>query len=176
MPEVILVEKKVRLRFTGQEHVKWDDHVGFQQGVQRLQHTKAVDFLVGLDDGRLGLIEVKDFRGHRIENQERIRSRELVEEVAAKVRDSLAGSFWASDREHDKGEIARLALRVSRRDTEKPIVVLWLEDDRADAATASALQQAIASSLRPFLSAKVIVTSSRLEQETGAPLAWLSPP
>lgn len=173
MPEVILVESRVRLRFTGEEHIKWDDHLGFRAGVHRLQDTKAVDFLVGLLDGRLGLIEVKDFRGHRIETQDRIRSHELAEEVAAKVRDSFAGSFWASSREHDNGEIARLTLRASRRDTEKPIVVLWLEDDRADAATAGALQQAIASRLRPFLSAKVIVTSSRLERETAAPLEWL---
>lgn len=173
MPEVILVESRVRLRFTGEEHIKWDDHPGFRAGVERLQHTKAVDFLVSLIDGRLGLIEVKDFRGHRIENRERIRSHELAREVAAKVRDSLAGSFWASGRENDNGEISRMALRVSRRDTEKPIVVLWLEDDRADAATASALQQAISSSLRPFLIAKVIVTSSRLERETAAPLEWL---
>src|SRR5690554_4434345 len=52
--------------------------------------TKAVDF-VCLDGDQLWLIEVKDYRRHR-----RTKLVDLGDEVAAKVRDTLAGLLAAS--------------------------------------------------------------------------------
>ena len=56
-----------------------------------------MDF-VGLLDGAHGdlyWIEVKDFRGYRIQNKRRLSEGELAIEVAQKVRDSIAGIIGA---------------------------------------------------------------------------------
>jgi len=46
---------------------KLDEHRDYRERVGKLEGTKAVDFLGVLDERELYLIEVKDFRGHRIE-------------------------------------------------------------------------------------------------------------
>jgi hypothetical protein len=168
-----VTEGGVRFEFEAEAVLKWDDHDAFIQGIRRLPGTKAVDFVVTLSTGQLALVEVKNFRGHRIENRDRITTGELAKEVAAKARDSIAGLLWASEREHDDGSVSVPALRVSRKDVPKVLVVFWLDDDRADAAVASALLREISKNLRSHVSAKVIVTSRRLERAARCPLDWL---
>lgn len=75
--------------------------------------TKAVDF-VCLDGDQLWLIEVKDYRRHR-----RTKLVELGDEVAGKVRDTLAGLVAASCNANEAEErrvarqaVSRLRLRV----------------------------------------------------------------
>jgi hypothetical protein len=72
--------------------------------------TKAVDF-VCLDGDQLWLIEVKDYRRHR-----RTKLVDLGDEVAAKVRDTLAGLVAAScnANEAEEQRMARQAVRRSR--------------------------------------------------------------
>lgn len=72
--------------------------------------TKAVDF-VCLDGDQLWLIEVKDYRRHP-----RIKAVDLGDEVAAKVRDTLAGLVAAHCNANDAEEkrLAGQALRRSR--------------------------------------------------------------
>lgn len=83
--------------------------------------TKAVDF-VCLDGDQLWLIEVKDYRRHR-----RTKLVELGDEVAAKVRDTLAGLVAAScnANEAEEQRVAQQAVRRSRLR-----VVLHLEQPR----------------------------------------------
>ena len=83
--------------------------------------TKAVDF-VCLDGDQLWLIEVKDYRRHR-----RTKLVDLGDEVAAKVRDTLAGLVAASCNANQAEEqrMARQAVRRSRLR-----VVLHLEQPR----------------------------------------------
>lgn len=72
--------------------------------------TKAVDLLF-VDDNTGWLIELKDYREHS-----RTKTIDLADEIAAKVRDTLAGlisaKFHASDL--DERKLARALLRCSR--------------------------------------------------------------
>lgn len=147
--------------------VKWDGHAAFRQGIGKLSGTKAVDIAVRTDDDRVVLMELKDFRGHAIENRPRLKSGDLALEVAVKVRDTLAGITWALARGHADAAMERLAEAAFLRGTSKLLVVLWLDqDDRADPVAASALQAEIQQHLR--LPAKVLVTSLKLHSETNA--------
>ncbi len=85
--------------------------------------TKAVDF-VAIREGEPYLIEVKDFREHRIENKDRVRD-DLAVEVAFKVRDTLAGLVGAVHT-GDKAVWPPLVAPILRR---APNVMLWLEHD-----------------------------------------------
>lgn len=143
--------------------LKWDDHGAFKDGLEKAQHTKAVDFF-GLHIGLPWFIEVKDFRNYRIENKKRLTSGELADEVADKVRDTLAGMAWACNREPlDKGTLAGFLRPLVNRQNKVP-VVLWLEEDQPLApAEASALQAAIRQRLA-WLNASVIVMNRTLAQ------------
>lgn len=117
--------------------VKYDNEPAYRDGIETLGQTKAVDF-VGQHDApktahhdaakRLFFIEVKDFRRHRIENKERVSSGELANEVAHKVRDTIAGMIGAQRRRPDEsiwGELVR-ALEHGHEIR----VILWLEEDQ----------------------------------------------
>jgi hypothetical protein len=87
--------------------------------------TKAVDF-VGLWANEIHFIEVKDFRGHRIENKPRVRDGDLAVEVAVKVRDTIAGIVGACQR--PEGAPWRAFVEALAR-RGRPHVCLWLEED-----------------------------------------------
>lgn len=80
--------------------------------------TKAVDF-VYIDAKALWLIEVKDYRGHA-----RTKIQDLGEEIAHKVRDTMAGLLAARSNANDADE-----KRVARKAIAKHLirVVLHLE-------------------------------------------------
>ncbi|HET6247969.1 MAG TPA: hypothetical protein VFE47_09760 [Tepidisphaeraceae bacterium] len=68
--------------------VKYDEHA---QHVERLQKidSQAIDILGSRNDLVL-LLEIKDFRGHRIENKEKLGG-SLAKTIAQKMRDSVGG-------------------------------------------------------------------------------------
>ncbi|MFC4159826.1 hypothetical protein [Chitinimonas lacunae] len=80
--------------------------------------TKAVD-MICLDSTAVWLIEVKDYRGHT-----RTKPTDLGDEVAAKVRDTLAGLLAARFNANDSEE-KKLAKAVAQRKELR--VVLHLE-------------------------------------------------
>ena len=108
--------------------LKYDDAKGgyYKDRIKKLDGTKAVDY-IGTHKGNLYLIEVKDFREHRIENQKRLTGDGLAIESGQKVRDTVAGiigAYRTSDPQkwdvfanvlHDKIAVIR--------------VVVWLEYD-----------------------------------------------
>ena len=49
---------------------KLDEHHDYRKRMEKVNETKAVDFVGILDEQELYLIEVKDFRQHRIETGE----------------------------------------------------------------------------------------------------------
>ena len=107
---------------------EFDDHHDYITGIRKIPETKAVDFLAIFNETDLFFIEVKDFRGYRIENRERLFKGELSIELAQKVRDSVAciiGSYRCSSvSEHWKPYAKLLHNRKS------PVkVVLWLEQN-----------------------------------------------
>lgn len=67
-----IVEGRLLFRFPDDWHaLKYDDENGFVARNCRIPDTKRVD-IVAANEDRLLLIEVKDFRGHAIENRGRL--------------------------------------------------------------------------------------------------------
>ena len=94
--------------------------------MQVLSGTKGVDF-VGRHLDNAYLIEIKDFRGYRVQNKKRISTGELAEEVALKVLHSIPG-LAAESRANHSTPIA-IAGRMLHKSATKLFVVLHLEDD-----------------------------------------------
>ncbi len=119
-------------RYDGQEGSgNQRGHGFYRNSVSKLPETKAVDF-VGISNhhGDSCLIEVKDFRGYRIQNKKRLATDELAREVAFKVRDSAAGFVGAKRNYPHIGVLHSVADNLVN--PEKDVrVVLWLEDDTA---------------------------------------------
>ena len=107
---------------------KYDDHVFYRNRVSQLPETKAVDFVGQASDATNYFIEVKDFRGYRIQNRHRLTTNELALEVARKVRDSVAGLIGYKREQGNVGALGTVADRLHQQATTLRIV-LWLEDD-----------------------------------------------
>ena len=97
-----------------------------EEGTTEAQREAILDF-VGRFARSLFLIEVKDFRGHRIENKKRFMHGELAVEVAQKVRDTLAGIVGVSGEGRTDCATWKPFLDAA---VGRPVrVVLWLEQD-----------------------------------------------
>lgn len=128
MPKTI-EEDALELEFDDEWNVvvKWDDTATYRNGIQKLQESKAVDVLAySRSRGLLLMIEIKDFRNHRIENKPRVSKGALFEEVGLKVRDTIAGVRGAA-RTGDDPELQEIARRVAS--SISLIVILLLEED-----------------------------------------------
>lgn len=106
--------------------VKLDGHRAYRNGLGKLAESKAVDFL-GIHQNQLYFIEAKDFRGHRIENQQRLHSGQLSTEIGQKVRDSVA-CIVAAHRQSGNSEWQPY-LKILRDQRKLVKVVVWLEYD-----------------------------------------------
>lgn len=158
--------------------LKYDDSGCYRNGIERLKgtlvdrrgsveksSTKALD-VAACKNGTLLFIEIKDFRGHRIENKYRVGDN-LALEVALKVRDSIAGiaGCFCTGRNNEVAAI-RKTLGGSATDVH---VILWLEEDsRFPSATAcnrhKGRQSALSKKLKQrcaWLTTKALVASLR---------------
>ncbi|MCX4239824.1 hypothetical protein [Paraliomyxa miuraensis] len=141
MPQTI-VEGALELELGDDWNVvcKWDGSDAYRQGIQKLtgvyksrgsrerEDCKAVDVIAFSEShGKILMIEIKDFREHRIENKERIKNGELFVEVGCKARDTIAGICGAA-RNGDDADLSVLAARLASQT--RLTVVLWLEEDR----------------------------------------------
>jgi hypothetical protein len=113
---------------------KYDEQNFYRHRIQKCQATAAVDILA-LSETELFLIEVKDFRTHRIENKQRIQHAELADDFAQKVRDTIAGLYGAY-RNHAsilepfyKYLFANPKDIKEKRDKRKITAILFLEED-----------------------------------------------
>ena len=123
-------EQSLRFEFddTWQVVVQSDgEPMVFKQGIKMLQRTRDVDFIALRKDRQLFFIEVKDFRGYRIQNKERISNGELANLVAWKVRDTVAALVGARRSRPDDGTWRELARAFEPGHGVR--VVLWLEED-----------------------------------------------
>lgn len=117
-------------RYDGGGDTPVGGHTFYRNQVSHLPNTKAVDFVgVHALEGAF-LIEVKDFRGFRIQNKKRLKSGELALEVAHKVRDTVAGLVGAVRNETHASALTDVGLSLLKQ-TETVRIVLWLEDDAA---------------------------------------------
>lgn len=100
MPDVTLVEGSLSFTFEdvgfAEKYDNWSHYRN--QYNQACKGSKAVDFLVS-KNGEIWLIEVKDFRQHK-----RTKTIDLADEVALKVRDTMAGLVSAKFLAGDAGE------------------------------------------------------------------------
>jgi hypothetical protein len=124
------IEGALRFEFAASWVVqKLDAHPAYRERIQKLSNTKAVDFVGTPDGNQLFFIEVKDFRGHRIENKARLATDELAIEIGEKVRDSVAclvGAHRTAPSGSD--EWAKFAALLGNK--RKPLKILvWLEED-----------------------------------------------
>jgi len=112
-------EGRLRFNFDGADAGKYDDWRFYRNRFKgSCNGNKAVDF-VYVEEDRTWLIEVKDYRRHR-----RTKPSELADEVAIKVRDTLAGLAAAKINADDEME-RRLARRALQKANLR--VVLHLE-------------------------------------------------
>jgi len=128
-----ITEKKLTFNFPKAWLVnKYDEQSFYRKKVQKCRGTAAVDILA-LSETDLFLIEVKDFRMHRIENKKRIQHAELADEFAQKVRDTIAGLYGAY-RWHNSiftpfCNYLYANLKEEKRDIRKITAILFLEED-----------------------------------------------
>jgi hypothetical protein len=108
--------------------VKLDEHGDYRDRIEKLDGTKAVDFIGIYNRDTLFFVEIKDFRGHRLTNETRLRSGELVTEIGHKVRDSLACIVGAY-RTASNFETWTPYIEVLTKRNCRVKVVLWLEHD-----------------------------------------------
>lgn len=112
MPDVTLVEGSLSFAFEGVDFAeKYDDWKHYRkQYIHTCGGSKAVDFLVSKND-EIWLIEVKDFRQHR-----RSKAIDLADEIALKVRDTMAGLVSAKFLANDTNEAtaSRTALSCAK--------------------------------------------------------------
>lgn len=100
--------------------IKFDEHPDYRKASLMLSGTKGVDFL-GIYGKDLYLIEVKDFRGRKIEDKEN-----LLLEVAQKMRDTLA-CILAFYRTSSSPECWQPYFDLLRKKETRIKIVFWLE-------------------------------------------------
>jgi hypothetical protein len=93
-----------------------------------MEETKAVDFLGILDECELYLIEVKNYRGDRIQFKDKLLKGELHKELAQKIRDSVACIIGAYRTSNEPEHWARYAKLLCNKKREIRII-FWLEYD-----------------------------------------------
>ncbi|WP_420643594.1 NERD domain-containing protein [Candidatus Leptofilum sp.] len=108
--------------------IKFDEHRDYKKVANSLTGTKGVDFL-GILDSELCIIEVKDFRGYRIENKHRIANGDLLIEIGQKIRDTVA-CIVGSSRSSSNFELWQRYCDLLLDREKKISVILWLEEDK----------------------------------------------
>lgn len=135
MPEII--EGELCFRFPdGWLVSKFDADDGFAVRKFQIDRTKKVDILALSPKPKLYIIEIKDFRGHDIENRDRLKTDgddPLHVEVAEKVRDAIS-TLVAAFRSGDKTLKPFCEHLFGGRNREAE-VILHLERDDARART-----------------------------------------
>lgn len=107
--------------------IKFDEHHDYRNMANSLSGTKGVDFL-GILGGELYFIEVKDFRGYRIQNKKRIKDGGLTTEIGQKIKDTVA-CIVGSVRVSSTPEIWQDRRDLLMNNKRKIKVVLWIEED-----------------------------------------------
>jgi Holliday junction resolvase len=123
----MIKEGNISIQFSGQV-VKYDETNFYRNHVDRCHETKAVD-IMALENEPLFLIEVKDFRGYRIANKERIKNGDLAIEFAQKVRDTLAGLYGAFRKNNEELKVFHSYLFYKQISPESIKAILLMEED-----------------------------------------------
>ncbi len=131
-----MVFKESRLEFTFNDEfwkpiIQYDEHPDYTKKLMKqIKETKAVDF-IGCLKSDIYFFEVKNFKNYRIENKDRTNytGEDLMEEVAQKVRDSLAGIIGGCLNSTNDKELWREILNKIQSEKSAIKVILWWEID-----------------------------------------------
>lgn len=93
-----ITEGKLSFIFNSDDVTKYDDWSFYRNRTDAFGGLKAVD-IIYLNDNKLWLIEVKDYRGNP-----RAKKISLLEEISFKVRDTLCGLVCAKINANDDNE------------------------------------------------------------------------
>ena len=134
MNPIAFLESNIRFIFDGNQWshlLKYDEQTDYKKIGNAITGTKAVDFIGILNNEILTLIEVKNFRGFRIENKSRTDLKEdsLDLEVAQKVRDTLSGILGAARHSTHLKEQWNEYVKFILNNHKSVHVILWLEED-----------------------------------------------
>ena len=134
MSKHIEIESNMRFSFDASKWaslMQYDVETDYKKMKDVVQETKAVDFIGILEGEILSFIEVKNFRGHRIENKPRLGGTDdpLELEVAQKVRDTIAGIIGAARNSTHLQENWTKYSNFLLHQKKIIHVILWLEED-----------------------------------------------
>ena len=113
----------------------WSDILLFDRAnpdytkLEKLNNAKAIDILGHHAQHGLFLIEIKDFRSFRIGNKDRLKKKELFEEVGQKVKDSLACALAGARNSTNHRAYWNRQVDLIKNPDLKVNVLLWLEED-----------------------------------------------
>jgi hypothetical protein len=110
----------------GWRAIKYDESPFYRKRFGEPEDVKAVDVLALNDE--LFIIEAKNFRGHRIENKERVKNDTLALEIAKKIRDTLAVLYGAH--RHQNEELAAFSGHLFGHAVPPITIAFLLEEDR----------------------------------------------
>lgn len=111
---------------------KLDTHHDYRKMSDNLERSKGADFFAAnCAKKRLLFVEVKDYRGHRIENKSKTANEyyELCTTIGRKVRDSLACCVAAYQNTTHHTDFWADIMQILANKKREIIVVLWLEED-----------------------------------------------
>lgn len=134
------LESKLNFDFKGSgwSVVKYDEHVAHEKISNVVKSTKAVDFLGIYNNKKLYFIEVKNYRGHTNdpETKEILKAggEELMQRIAVKVRDTIAGATNAARFSTNEKAIFTRINEILLNDAEKVVVIAWIEFDEKNEA------------------------------------------
>jgi Holliday junction resolvase len=166
-------EGNISFEFVG-NLIKYDETDFYRNHVERCYETKAVDFLA-LNNHPLYIVEVKDFRGYRIQNKARIKNADLAIEFAQKVRDTIAGLYGAFRKHNDELRIFHTYLFYNQNSPMSIKAILLLAEDNTtnnvDAKKRSQLKRELITKIEQqlgFLSLHIhVVSISELNSISG---------
>ena len=106
--------------------IKYDDTKDYHKVRDGVDGTKGVDFVASTTK-QFYLIEIKNYRGHRIQSKSKIQELDL--QIAQKVRDTLAGIVGGTRNSTHRQADWRHFLKLLM-DGISIHVLLWMEEDR----------------------------------------------
>jgi hypothetical protein len=112
----------------------FDKTTEYRNAQEALPGTKGVDFTGILENHSIVIMEVKNFRGHRIENKPRIEGGDdpVWLEAAKKIRDSVSVVVGSARNSTHLKETWQRYLEIMGSEKKYIHFVLWLEQDMPD--------------------------------------------
>ncbi|MEZ4958722.1 MAG: DUF6661 family protein [Saprospiraceae bacterium] len=111
--------------------LKFDETKDYKNASENLPETKGVDFTGVYQKHSLVLIEVKDFREHRIKNKPKFTDGPdaLWLKVAQKYKNSVAVIVGAARNSTHEKETFQSYLEILKNEGKQFFLILWLEQD-----------------------------------------------